>query len=203
LRDLLAPPAIETPRLPARYAWLVVLLWAPYVALNTLFPGPLLTYAVGLLIAALALGLLWRGGVAPSQCFVRVGGLSRQGTVLLVALSIFIPAALLLGRGQPLSWQNDLVFAPASALGQELYFRAALFTACARLCRGNTTLALNLQAGGFALWHIRAFQVVAFAPASGVLVVTFVAGVLWGLQVARDRTIFYAALEHAIFLIVQ
>jgi hypothetical protein len=203
VRDLLTPVPFETPRLPALNAWLVVALWVPYVVLNTLFPGPLLTYALGLLIAALALAALWLGGTPPWACFVRVDQLSLRGAVLLAAMLSFIPAALLLGRGQPLSWLNDLVYAPASALGQELFFRSALLVALNRLSRGSSGAAVGLQAAAFALWHVRAFRVVSFAPAAGVLAVTFVAGLLWGVQVARDRTLLYAAAEHTLFLMVQ
>jgi hypothetical protein len=47
-------------RLPARLAaWAVIALWLPYAALNTIFPGPHLTYALGLALAALGLALLW------------------------------------------------------------------------------------------------------------------------------------------------
>jgi membrane protease YdiL (CAAX protease family) len=197
------PPKMEPPRISAGRAWLVLALWLPYAVLNTLFPGPLLAYGLGLLLALLALVVLVLGGVPLRDCFLRPGRLSWQSGVLLLALSIFIPAVLLLGRGQPFRLLDDLVYAPASALGQELFFRSALLIALQRLARGNLTAALALQAGCFALWHARAFTVVAVAPALGVLVVTFVAGLLWGLVVVRDRTLLYAAAQHMLFLIVQ
>ena len=115
----------------------------------------------------------------------------------------FIPAALLAGRGQPFSALDDLVYAPASALGQELYFRAALLVALARLCAGRPRLAVVAQAALFALWHVRALLVVAPLPAFGALLLTFVAGLLWGAQVSRDRTVLWTVAEHALFLAVQ
>jgi hypothetical protein len=39
-------------------AWAVIALWLPYAALNTIFPGPHLTYTLGLALAALGLALL-------------------------------------------------------------------------------------------------------------------------------------------------
>src|SRR5262249_37226871 len=103
--------------------WLVLALWAPYAALNTLFPGPLLTYALGLLLAALALGVLLRSGESPQALYLRLALPSRLGVLILVLLLlVFIPGALLAGRGQAFSALDALVFAPASALGQELYF---------------------------------------------------------------------------------
>jgi hypothetical protein len=192
-------PAAATP-----VAWVVVALWAPYALLNTLFPGPLLTYGLGLLIALVALGLLWSAGVSPRACFLAVAPPSRQGLVLLALLSAFIPAVLPLGRGQPFSWLDDLVYAPASALGQELYFRSALLVALGMAWRrGDVRLAPGGQALAFALWHMRVFRVAPLAPAVGVLVVTFVAGLLWGIQVRRDSTVLYAVLQHALFLAIQ
>jgi membrane protease YdiL (CAAX protease family) len=192
-------PAAATPAV-----WIVIALWAPYALVNTLFPGPLLTYGLGLLIALVALGLLWSAGVSPRACFLAVAPPSRQGLVLLTLLTTFIPAALLLGWGQPFNWLDDLVYAPASALGQELYFRSALLVALGMVWRrGDARLALAGQALAFALWHVRAFRVAPLAPAIGVLVVTFVAGLLWGMEVRRDRTVLYAVLQHALFLAIQ
>ncbi|HKB46163.1 MAG TPA: hypothetical protein VKC57_00595, partial [Ktedonobacterales bacterium] len=129
-------PAAATPAV-----WIVIALWAPYALVNTLFPGPLLTYSLGLLIALVALGLLWSAGVSPRACFLALAPPSRQGLVLLALLSTFIPTALLLGRGQPFNWLDDLVYAPASALGQELYFRSALLVALGMVWqRGNAGL---------------------------------------------------------------
>lgn len=193
----------QAARLPLPVAWMVIGLWAPYTLLNTIFPGPALTYALGLSIAVLALGLLWGAGITPRECFLRFALISWRGIALLAILSLFIPAVLLLGRGQPLRWLDDLVYAPASALAQELFFRSALLYALIRVCRGRDRSALLLQAGGFAIWHLRAFSVVPFLPAAGVLVVTFLAGGLWGIQVLRDRTILYAAIQHTLFLVIQ
>ena len=191
-------PAAATP-----VAWIVIALWVPYALLNTLFPGPLLSYGLGLLIAVIALGLLWGAGVSPRACFLALAPPSRQGLALLALLSAFIPAVLLLGHGQPLSWLDNLVYAPASAVGQELFFRSALLVALGRVWPGDARLALVGQALAFALWHVRAFRVAPLAPAVGVFVVTFVTGLLWGMQVRRDRTVLYAVLQHALFLAIQ
>jgi len=191
------------PRLSSGAAWGAVALWVPYTLLNTRFPGPALTYTLGLILAVLALGLLWLGGLPPRAYYLRRAPLSWQGAAILGVMLLFIPAALLLGRGQPFDPRADLLYAPASALAQELYFRSALLVALLHLCQGRRRDALLLQACGFALWHVRAFEVVDIAPAAAVLLVTFVAGALWGAQVLRDHTVLYAIAEHALFLIAQ
>ena len=184
-------------------AWIVVGLAAPYILLNTLFPGPALSYTLGMALALLALFALLLAGITPQALGLRLALPSRQGALVLALLLVFIPGALLAGRAQPLGWLDDLVYAPASALAQELYFRAALLVALRQLARGNTRLALALQAALFALWHIRAFEVATIAQALAVLALTFLAGLLWGWQAQRDRTILYTFLQHTLFLIVQ
>ncbi|HEV8192275.1 MAG TPA: CPBP family glutamic-type intramembrane protease [Ktedonobacterales bacterium] len=188
---------------PARAAWLVVALWVPYAALNTLFPGSPLTYTLALLLAALALSLLLFSGESPRTLYLRLARPSRFGLLILLLMLAFIPGALLAGRGQAFSVLDDLAYAPASALAQELYFRAALLVALARLSTGRPQRAVLAQAALFALWHVRAFLVVAPLLALGALLLTFVAGLFWGAQVSRDRTVMWAAAEHTLFLIVQ
>ena len=181
-----------------RAARLVIALWLPYALLNLLFPGPVLTYGLGLGIALLALFSLKLAHVPAIGIYPRV--LSRESMAALAILTLFIPFALLIGRGQSWDWLGSMVYAPASALGQELYFRSALLTAFGT--RGSRR-AILLQAMLFALWHARAFQVVPFWEAVLVLLGTFVAGVIWGWQVRRDTTTFYAFIQHLLFLIVQ
>jgi membrane protease YdiL (CAAX protease family) len=190
------------PPLPVA-AWIVVGLAAPYILINTVFPGPALTYTLGMALALLALVVLFLAGVTPRELHLRLSLPSRQGALVLALLLVFIPGALLVGRVQPLGWLKDLAYAPASALAQELYFRAALLFALNHLSRGNARLALALQALLFALWHIRAFEVATVSQALAVLALTFLAGLLWGWQAQRDRTILYTFLQHTLFLIVQ
>lgn len=196
--------AVGSARFPvAPAAWLVIGLAVPYIVLNTVFPGPALTYTLGMALALLAVGALLLAGIAPRDLFLRVALPSRKGAALLALLLIFIPGALLAGRGQPLDALGDLVYAPVSALAQELYFRSALLVALTHICRDRARLALVLQAALFALWHIRVFEATAILPALAVLALTFGAGLAWGAQVQRDRTLVWSALEHTLFLIVQ
>jgi membrane protease YdiL (CAAX protease family) len=181
----------------------VVALWLPYAALNTVFPSAAFTYTLGLAIAACALAALRLAGLSWPDLFVRLAWPSRAGGVLLLALLLFIPAALLAGRGQ--SWRplEALVYAPLSGIGQELYFRSALLPVLLRRYPARPWLALALQALAFALWHARAFRVVPPAQAIVALLLLFAAGLLWGWQVRHDRTVLYAAAQHTLFLIVQ
>jgi membrane protease YdiL (CAAX protease family) len=185
--------------LPADWAArIVMVLWLPYMLLNLFFPGPVLTYALGLSIALLALISLKLAHVPAIGIYPRIP--SRESVVALAILTLFIPLALLIGRGQSWDWLGNMVYAPASALGQELYFRSALLTAFGRY---GSRRAILLQATLFALWHARAFRIVPAWEALLVLLGTFIAGIIWGWQVRKDNTTFYAFIQHLLFLIVQ
>jgi hypothetical protein len=182
-------------------AGIVIALAVPYTVLNTLFPGPVLTYASGLAIALVALGVLWLAGMPPAACAVRVAPLSRRGALVLGGLLLYLPVALWLGSGHPRDWVAVLVYAPASALGQELYFRGALLAVLGQIGAARGRRAVALQALAFAVWHVRAFRVVAPGLALLALSGTFVAATMWGWQTRRDGTLIYACLQHTAFLL--
>ncbi len=181
-------------------AGVVIALAAPYTLLNLVFPSPALAYGLGLAIAAAALGMLWLAGVPPAACFVRVAPLSRGGALALTGLMLYLPVAVWLGSGHPRDWAIELAYAAASALGQELYFRGALLAALGRIGATRGWRAVALQALAFAIWHARAFRVVAPGLALAVLGGTLVAGALWGWQARRDGTMLCAWAQHAVFL---
>jgi hypothetical protein len=185
-----------------RAARIVLSLWAPYVVLNTIYPGPALTYGLSLLIACSALGVLWWAGLSPDGCFLRRRRLSARGALLLALLSLFLPLAYLAGLWHTFHALDALVYAPASAIAQELYFRAALLSVLLRQ-PGGERRAVPLQALLFSLWHARAFRLTSPPVAAAVLAVVFFGGLLWGCQVARDRTVCYAIVQHTLFLAVQ
>jgi hypothetical protein len=184
-------------------ARLVVALWLPYTALNMLFPSPALTYSFGLVFATCALVTLRLAGFSRQELYLVTALPSRQGGALLLALMLFIPLALLAGRGQAWHPLDALVYAPLSGVAQELYFRSALLPVLLRRYPARPWLALSLQALAFALWHARAFRVAPPAQAIGALLLLCGAGLLWGWQVRRDGTVLYAAAQHTLFLIVQ
>jgi hypothetical protein len=182
-------------------AGVVIALAVPYTMLNTLYPGPVLTYACGLTIALVALAALWLASIPLAACGVRVALLSRQGALALGALLLYLPVALWLGASHPRDWVAILIYAPASALGQELYFRGALLGALTQMGATRGRRAVGLQALAFALWHLRAFHVVKPGLALVVLGGTCAAGALWGWQARRDGTLLYAFAQHLLFLL--
>ena len=100
-------------------------------------------------------------------------------------------------------WLPALVYAPASGIAQELYFRASLLPALERLSQKKST-ALILHALVFIAFHLRTFLAIGAQPIAFVVVlVLFAAGYTWGWQVQRDRTVMWAMLQHSLFLVAM
>ena len=183
----------------------VLLLWLLYTLLYTRNadnqPGAFLEFVPGILAVALlrAAGLGWQ------DCYLRKAKLSRAGLGLLAASFVFVPLMLLTGRWTGGSWLAALVYAPASGVSQELFFRAALLPVLMAAFKGRPNLALAVHALLFVAWHIpKAF--LAAAPLGGLIgisVVTFLCGLLWGKQVQRDGTVFWLMGYHSLILVIN
>jgi hypothetical protein len=180
---------------------LLLLLVVPYALLNYFFPGPLLTYTLGTGIALVSLVLLRWLGVRSGNPF-RVTRPSRPGAILLSIPLLYLPLAVAAGRIQ-LVTVDQVLSGLISGVPQELYFRWSLIIGLQHLLGQHSWLVLGTQAALFGLWHARAFAVVDVLPAMAVVAGTTVAGLLWGLEARRDRTILYVAVEHSLLLILQ
>jgi membrane protease YdiL (CAAX protease family) len=122
----------------------------------------------------------------------------------LAAVFVFALAAILpVGTWAGWSWLAALVYAPASGIAQELFFRAALLPAAEWTLKGRPGLALILHAALFGLWHIGPLFV--GAPLWAVIAVTlvpFVSGIGWGWQVRHDGTVIWAMLQHSLIWVI-
>ncbi len=182
----------------------VVGLWIPYLAVNTMYPSAEFTYAAGLVVAVASVVVLLLGGIQPPGAGIR---LARPGKLTIVVIPATTMLAVigfaLVDRIQPWEWKAILFAAPASAFAQELYFRAALPSALRRGWSLSPRAANVCQAALFAAWHARAFTVVAVPTAVVVVMLAFVVGLAWGTLAARDRTVFWVVSQHCFFLAVQ
>jgi membrane protease YdiL (CAAX protease family) len=99
------------------------------------------------------------------------------------------------------SWLPALLYAPASGIAQELYFRSSLLPALERALPGRPAAALFAHAAVFVGFHYRTFAAVpSLPPAILVATVLFLAGCAWGWQVQRDGTVLWAMIQHSLFL---
>jgi hypothetical protein len=102
------------------------------------------------------------------------------------------------------NWISALVYAPASGIAQELYFRSSLLSGLERFFKNRKTIPLLVHSVFFVAFHFRTFQSIPSLPiALVVILVLFLAGCGWGWQVQRDRTVVWAALHHSFFLVLM
>lgn len=186
----------------------VILLWAGYTTLQTLTvlgtigeaPSALLAFLPGILGVAVLLA----AGLSREECFLVLRPLSWPGFAVLVAIFVFALAAVLpVSKWQGWSWTAALVYAPASGISQELFFRATLLPTMRRLLPGRPGLALILHSALFGLWHIAPlFLGAPLWAVAAVMLVPFLSGLGWGWQVQRDRTVLWAMVQHSLFWVV-
>lgn len=185
-------------------AAIVVLLWLAYTVIYTLHPTDELAAALEFIPGILGLGTLALAGFSRDECFLRAAPISRTGLALLGVFFIFLTPILLTGEWSGWNWKSALVFAPASGISQELFFRATLMPTLLKVLGGRTLLAVTVHSVLFAAWHMPvAFTTAPIAGAVAVILVTFIGGMIWGWQVQRDRTVAWAMGQHVLYLIAM
>jgi len=180
-------------------------LWAVYTVVYTLPLGDALSAGFELVPGILGLTILVVGiGFKPKECYLLARPISKKGLVLLMSFFVVLIPIMLTGRWVGWNWTSGLIYAPASGVAQELFFRASLLPIAIRLFKHNRLLAVFVQSALFAIWHIPlAFTTAPLAGAIAVVIVTFIGGMLWGWQVQRDRTVYWAMGQHIIYLILM
>ena len=199
-------PRIQKPFL-SRHAALVIILflWVVYTVVYCLHPGDPLAAVLEIIPGILAVSTLVAAGFQRETYYLHIAPISKAGAALLAASIIFMPAVWLTGRWTGWNWVAGLIFAPASAISQELFFRSALLSILVATIKKKPFYAILVQSTLFALWHVpKAFM--GGAPLIGIIavvVVTFLCGLLWSSQVQRDGTIIWVMIYHSVLLMVN
>jgi membrane protease YdiL (CAAX protease family) len=182
-----------------------LVLWAVYTVVYTLPLGDALSAALEIIPGVLGLTVLIAGiGFKPGECYLRLGPISRKGLALLMSFFIVLIPILLTGRWVGWNWTASLIYAPASGIVQELFFRASLLPITIRLFERSRLLAVVVQSALFAIWHVPlAFTTTPLTGAIAVVIVTFIGGMVWGWQVQHDRTVYWAMCQHIVYLILM
>jgi len=190
-----------------RLLWLVLiinlLMGAGYTWLDLLQPPEYITAILAFLPGVVSLLALraWQCSTGLNETYLQYRPLSLWGFLALLAATILMLPILAANTGF-IGWQwlPALVYAPASGIAQELYFRASLLPALEKWV-GKKPLALVLHGLVFIVFHLRTFIAIGLQPiALVVVVVLFSAGCVWGWQVQRDRTVVWSILQHSLFL---
>lgn len=198
----------QTPqaRFPFIAALVITLAMAiAYTVLDTLQPQEPILSILAFIPGAVSLAALFAAGLTRADTNLRLARLSWPGAGVLAAVTVLMLP--ILGSSTSFigwQWLPALVYAPASGIAQELYFRSSLLPALERVLPGRRTIALLLHSAIFIGFHYRTFQAL---PSVGVAVlvavVLFAAGCGWGWQVQRDRTVVWAMVQHSLFLMLM
>jgi len=193
------------PLLPLRLAlWGVLFIWLIYTVLYTLHPSDTAAALLEFVPGILAVSVLLAAGFRRRDCFLRFALISQRGLAWLALSMLFMPVIWLTGRWTGWDWRAGLLYAPASGISQELFFRAALLPVLLRTFRTKPFLALTIHALLFSLWHIpKASLTAPLGGVIGVVLVTFICGILWGKQVQHDKTVVWIMVYHSLILIVN
>jgi len=144
-------------------------------------------------------------GMSRANLYLRLGKISSRGLLVLIVTTVLLLPILGSSTGfGGWKWLPALVFAPASGIAQEIYFRGSLLPALEKSVKDKKVIALLLHAMIFVGYHFRTFRSVPSLPvAMLVAAVLFLAGCGWAWQVQRDKTIVWAAAQHSLFLMIM
>lgn len=198
--------AMPQNRVPFTAALIVTLaMGVAYTVLDTLQPPEPILSILAFIPGAISLITLFATGLSRVDANLRLARLSWPGAGVLAAVTIFMLPIL----GSSTSWIGwhwlpALVYAPASGIAQELYFRSALLPAVERMLPGRRPIALLLHSAIFVGFHYRTFRAL---PSVGIALIVatvlFTAGCGWGWQVQRDWTVVWAIVQHSLFLMLM
>ncbi len=174
-------------------------------ALDVLQPAEPVLSVLAFIPGMISIAALSASGLSRAGMYLRSAKASLPGLAVLAAVTLLLLPILGSNTGWTgWHWLPALVYAPASGIAQELYFRASLLPALERVLHGKKAIAILLHSIIFIGYHFRTFQSVTSFPI-GILIasVLFLAGCGWAWQVQRDRTIVWAMGQHSLFLILM
>jgi len=199
------PPRIRKPLISLQSAmWGILAIWLAYTILYTLHPSDTLAAFLEFVPGGLAVITLVAAGFSLEDCYLQMTLISKTGLMLLGASLLFMPFIYLTGHWTGWNWMAALIYAPASGISQELFFRAALLPVLLTTFKAKPTLALLIHSLLFALWHFpKVYMTAPLGGVIGVVGVTFMCGLLWGKQVQHDRTVVWLMGYHSLLLITN
>jgi hypothetical protein len=145
----------------------------------------------------LGLGALLAAGFTAGDCFLRLGPLSRKGLLAFVLTSFLLLPVFLTGAWVSWNAQAIMVYGPAKAIAQELFFRCALFPALLFLFKGRLWQAIFWGALMHGLWHVGPLALgEAWYVVLPVMLVPFLSSLAWNWQTQHDRTVVWVTIYH-------
>ena len=177
----------------------ILVLCLIYIAFNIAYLGTPISEFFGLIPAAIGILVLVVAGFTKRDCYLRVAPVSRRGLMFLLALTFLVVGSMLpFFRWRGFDWVALLIYAPATAVSQELFFRSTLLPALTRSLKARPTLALLVHAALFGIWHAGVFRFAPFGVGMFVILVPTISGLVWGWQARKDDTVLWAMLQHIV-----
>jgi len=176
-----------------------------YTTLDVMQPREPVLSLLALAPGVVACASLLAAGVSPSDLRLRLAWPSFTGAAVLAGVTMLMVPVLASSTGYTgWRWVPALVYAPASGIAQELFFRSALLAALEHLVPHRPGVALVSQSAVFVAFHLRTLLSVSSLPiAFLVAAVILLGGCGWGWQVQRDRTIVWAIALHGLMLVAM
>ena len=183
---------------------IILLLWAGYTTIFTFHPNDTISAIIEFIPGVIGIALLLTAGFTTEQCYLRLAPISKRGLLLLIVFTLALIPILMTGKWIGWSWLPGLIYAPASGISQELFFRSSLLPTVIYVFKEKRLVAVFIHAVLFTLWHVPLAIIQAPLPgAIAVTIVTFIGGVVWGWQVQRDKTVYWAMVQHVLYLMIM
>ena len=199
----IAPSANRRYQIPFVVALSITLIMGIVITgLDVLQPSEPVLSILSFIPGIISITALSASGLSRTELNLRFAWISLPGFLVLVAITVLLLPILGSNTGwSGWHWLLGLVYAPASGIAQEIYFRGSLLPALERALHGKKLVAILLQAVVFVAYHFRTFRSVQSLPiAILVAAVLFTAGCGWAWQVQRDQTVFWTIVQHGLFL---
>jgi membrane protease YdiL (CAAX protease family) len=202
----IAPPANRRYLIPFVVALFITLIMGiALTVLDVLQPSEPVLSILAFIPGIISIAALSASGLSRAELNLRFTWISLPGLLVLAAITVLLLPILGSSTGWTgWQWLPGLVYAPASGIAQEIYFRGSLLPALERALHGKKLIAILLHAVVFVGYHFRTFRSLSSLPiAILVAAVLFTAGCGWAWQVQRDRTVFWAIAQHSLFLMLM
>lgn len=190
---------------PAAALFITLLMGIAITGLDMLQPVEPVLFLLAFAPGIISIAALSASGLSCDALNLRLARISLPGLAVLGATTLLLLPILVSTTGwSGWHWLPGLVYAPASGIAQEIYFRASLLPGLERALHGKRGAAILLHSVIFVGYHFRTFRALPSIPvALLVAVVLFAAGCGWAWQVQKDRTVVWAIGQHSLFLILM
>jgi len=201
----------KSKQFPREATYLIVILYIGYTALQilsiTIFTGiiwsRIIVFLGWILAGIIGIEILQVSGFKKEEFFLTYHPPSKKGGLALIATFLVLIPMIITSHWRGWNLYYSLIEAPISGITQELFFRATLLPFCMEKFKGNNRRGILVHSILFSVWHIGVFWTAPIIAGIFVCLVPFFAGLVWGWEAQRDKTIFWTILTHTFILIIS